>query len=224
MRDTTERPEAVLAGTVRLVGTDEDRIVHEVRSCCTIVTPTSAWPMPSIRTVTAGRRSGRSRPSGISSARAHVRRSSRRPGSLTEWLRERRMRSYHPYHSPRGMGVHEWTSAKTLDRPGRGRRRRRARILFHPPDIERGRPCRVHSCARRWPRPVRRPRVSGGATHTATTKAPAASGGATPTTANKNQAPGSRLQTSPPAPDPPAHPAGGQSSRRPAAGDGPGTR
>jgi UDP-N-acetylglucosamine 2-epimerase (non-hydrolysing) len=31
MRDTTERPEALLAGTVRLVGTDEDRIVHEVR-------------------------------------------------------------------------------------------------------------------------------------------------------------------------------------------------
>ena len=31
MRDTTERPEAVLAGTVRLVGTDEERIVHEVR-------------------------------------------------------------------------------------------------------------------------------------------------------------------------------------------------
>jgi UDP-N-acetylglucosamine 2-epimerase (non-hydrolysing) len=30
MRDTTERPEAVDAGTVRLVGTDEDRIVDEV--------------------------------------------------------------------------------------------------------------------------------------------------------------------------------------------------
>ena len=30
MRDTTERPEAVMAGTVRLVGTDEDLIVHEV--------------------------------------------------------------------------------------------------------------------------------------------------------------------------------------------------
>jgi UDP-N-acetylglucosamine 2-epimerase (non-hydrolysing) len=30
MRDTTERPEAVMAGTVRLVGTDEDRIVNEV--------------------------------------------------------------------------------------------------------------------------------------------------------------------------------------------------
>lgn len=30
LRDNTERPEAVDAGTVRLVGTDEDRIVHEV--------------------------------------------------------------------------------------------------------------------------------------------------------------------------------------------------
>ena len=30
MRDNTERPEAVEAGTVRLVGTDEDRIVDEV--------------------------------------------------------------------------------------------------------------------------------------------------------------------------------------------------
>ena len=30
MRDTTERPEAVEAGTVRLVGTDYERIVHEV--------------------------------------------------------------------------------------------------------------------------------------------------------------------------------------------------
>lgn len=30
MRDTTERPEALAAGTVRLVGTDYDRIVHEV--------------------------------------------------------------------------------------------------------------------------------------------------------------------------------------------------
>ena len=30
MRDTTERPEGVAAGTARLIGTDEDRIVHEV--------------------------------------------------------------------------------------------------------------------------------------------------------------------------------------------------
>jgi UDP-N-acetylglucosamine 2-epimerase (non-hydrolysing) len=30
MRDTTERPEGVAAGTARLVGTDEERIVSEV--------------------------------------------------------------------------------------------------------------------------------------------------------------------------------------------------
>lgn len=35
MRETTERPEAVTAGTVRLVGTDEDRIVAEVASLLT---------------------------------------------------------------------------------------------------------------------------------------------------------------------------------------------
>lgn len=31
MRDTTERPEAVEAGTVRLVGTDPDKIVHQIQ-------------------------------------------------------------------------------------------------------------------------------------------------------------------------------------------------
>ena len=30
MRNTTERPEALLAGTVKLVGTDYHKIVHEV--------------------------------------------------------------------------------------------------------------------------------------------------------------------------------------------------
>lgn len=30
MRDTTERPEGIEAGTVRLVGTDKDRIVSEI--------------------------------------------------------------------------------------------------------------------------------------------------------------------------------------------------
>ncbi|WP_194150719.1 non-hydrolyzing UDP-N-acetylglucosamine 2-epimerase [Pedococcus bigeumensis] len=35
MRETTERPEAVTAGTVRLVGTDEERIVAEVTSLLT---------------------------------------------------------------------------------------------------------------------------------------------------------------------------------------------
>ena len=32
MRDTTERPEALEAGTVKLVGTDYDKIVSEVSS------------------------------------------------------------------------------------------------------------------------------------------------------------------------------------------------
>jgi UDP-N-acetylglucosamine 2-epimerase (non-hydrolysing) len=31
MRDTTERPEAVAAGTVRLVGSDATNIVHELK-------------------------------------------------------------------------------------------------------------------------------------------------------------------------------------------------
>ena len=32
MRDTTERPEALEAGTVKLVGTNYDKIIHEVSS------------------------------------------------------------------------------------------------------------------------------------------------------------------------------------------------
>ena len=40
MRDTTERPEAVVAGTVRLVGSDCDRIV---RSCSELLTDTNAY-------------------------------------------------------------------------------------------------------------------------------------------------------------------------------------
>jgi UDP-N-acetylglucosamine 2-epimerase (non-hydrolysing) len=36
MRDTTERPEAVEAGTVKIVGTDVEKIVNEVSRliCC----------------------------------------------------------------------------------------------------------------------------------------------------------------------------------------------
>lgn len=40
LRDRTERPEAVDAGTVRLVGTDEDVIVHEVSA---LLTDETAW-------------------------------------------------------------------------------------------------------------------------------------------------------------------------------------
>jgi UDP-N-acetylglucosamine 2-epimerase (non-hydrolysing) len=32
MRDTTERPEAVKSGTVKLVGADKDRIIDEVQN------------------------------------------------------------------------------------------------------------------------------------------------------------------------------------------------
>ena len=35
MRDTTERPEAVAAGTVKLVGTDKNRIIAEVKNLLT---------------------------------------------------------------------------------------------------------------------------------------------------------------------------------------------
>lgn len=35
MRDTTERPEAVAAGTVKLVGTDTGRIIEETRKLLT---------------------------------------------------------------------------------------------------------------------------------------------------------------------------------------------
>jgi UDP-N-acetylglucosamine 2-epimerase (non-hydrolysing) len=40
MRDKTERPEAVAAGTVKLVGTDEERIVAET---CGLLDDSAAW-------------------------------------------------------------------------------------------------------------------------------------------------------------------------------------
>ena len=40
MRDTTERPEAVDAGTVKLVGTDQEKIVTETRR---LLTEPEAW-------------------------------------------------------------------------------------------------------------------------------------------------------------------------------------
>lgn len=46
MRETTERPEAVAAGTVRLVGTNEDRIVHDVSELLTDRRPIKRWHMP----------------------------------------------------------------------------------------------------------------------------------------------------------------------------------
>ena len=54
MRETTERPEAVRAGTVRLVGTDEDLIVRYGRAGCSpIPPPTRRWPTRSTPTGTA---------------------------------------------------------------------------------------------------------------------------------------------------------------------------
>ena len=41
-RDTTERPEAVEAGTAELVGADYDRIVHGVSTCWKTAKPTPA--------------------------------------------------------------------------------------------------------------------------------------------------------------------------------------
>ncbi len=49
MRDTTERPEGVVAGTLRLVGTDEETIC---RSFWTIKMPMTRCRMPAIRTAT----------------------------------------------------------------------------------------------------------------------------------------------------------------------------
>ena len=40
MRDTTERPEGIEAGTLKLVGTDEERIYRE---CCRLLTDRSAY-------------------------------------------------------------------------------------------------------------------------------------------------------------------------------------
>ena len=42
MREVTERPEAVAAGTVRLVGTDPATIVEEASGCSITTTPIAA--------------------------------------------------------------------------------------------------------------------------------------------------------------------------------------
>jgi len=42
MRDTTERPEAITAGTVRLVGTDTNTIVEEIGSLLDVRRHTAA--------------------------------------------------------------------------------------------------------------------------------------------------------------------------------------
>lgn len=55
MRDTTERPEAVEAGTVKLVGTDFDCIVNNVTELLEMSVFMDRWQRPSIPMVT-GRR------------------------------------------------------------------------------------------------------------------------------------------------------------------------
>ncbi len=50
MREKTERPEAVAAGTVKLVGTDADRIVREAERCWMMTSHTPAWRASTILT------------------------------------------------------------------------------------------------------------------------------------------------------------------------------
>ena len=57
LRDTTERPEAVEAGTVKLAAPTRTRLYPSLASCCTTRPPTSAWPAPSTPTATEGRAS-----------------------------------------------------------------------------------------------------------------------------------------------------------------------
>lgn len=53
MRETTERPEAVVARTVKLAGTDEDLIVSEVSTLLTGQSAYEGWQRPSTLKVTA---------------------------------------------------------------------------------------------------------------------------------------------------------------------------
>ncbi len=77
MRETTERPEAVTAGTVRLVGTDEELIVDWVTRLLTRPAAYERWPAQSIRTATGAPPSVRWRRSSTSSASDPAPRSSR---------------------------------------------------------------------------------------------------------------------------------------------------
>ena len=58
MRDETERPEGVDAGTLELVGHDRERIVEARDRLLTDRGAFDAWPAPPIRTATAGPPSG----------------------------------------------------------------------------------------------------------------------------------------------------------------------
>ncbi len=65
MRDTTERPEGIEAGTARLVGTDDAVIATELLSLLTDAAACEVWRTPSAPTV-MGRRGAHRRPLGAS--------------------------------------------------------------------------------------------------------------------------------------------------------------
>jgi UDP-N-acetylglucosamine 2-epimerase len=58
MRETTERPEGVVAGTAKLIGTDADRIVAEVFDLLDDPPPIRRWRARTIPSATATPRRG----------------------------------------------------------------------------------------------------------------------------------------------------------------------
>jgi UDP-N-acetylglucosamine 2-epimerase (non-hydrolysing) len=63
MRDVTERPEGVWAKTVKLVGTDREKIFRRLKNCWKTRSATKPWPRPAIPTGMARRPGGLWRPS-----------------------------------------------------------------------------------------------------------------------------------------------------------------
>ena len=50
LRDTTERPEGIEAGTLKLAGTDEETIYSMAKNCLPIVMHMKKWQKPQIHT------------------------------------------------------------------------------------------------------------------------------------------------------------------------------
>jgi hypothetical protein len=75
MRETTERPEGVAAGTARLVGTDAARIVAEATTLLDDPAAHPPWPAPTIRSAM-----------GIRPRGSRICWRGRRPWPLTFWL------------------------------------------------------------------------------------------------------------------------------------------
>ena len=94
MRDTAERPEAVSAGTARLVGTDPDRVYAEVDLLLTSAQAYQAMASAVNPTATAARRSG---PQALSSI-------------CSSWGRG-------PRHSGSGVCCRSVTSNRALNKP-----------------------------------------------------------------------------------------------------------